>query len=370
VSRGDEEPEQAVRELLQTYEKQEAAVLKAELLEFLKSKECRDELEKTIQKPLETIVLSALTGAKFQEQLREAVIASLKPEIIKAAQTAAAGALNSIKVTIPEEAQKRMRTEAEETLRNAFATAQKESLGTVPRLANDARRQMQRQGEDSPPSGTAQEFAPRLSGDHLFWGAVVAVVLIVGAAIYWFSGRRDERPDPGYVDSSALVTESQPPTETVAPVTARPSALLRQYRAALMQMGPPDLPAPSDAQIACIESALPNAETAARLDVAALRALLNNCNAMSARPAGRVRIVAGVQAQLTEEARARTCSALQPVTIDGRHGTETSRALQTYVGCTDPIGVPEALETLGDYAAVGVYFIDKRMRDSGSTTQR
>jgi hypothetical protein len=104
--------------------------------------------------------------------------------------------------------------------------------------------------------------------------------------------------------------------------------------------------------------------------VAALRASLNNCSAMSARPTGRLRMVAGVQAQLTEEARARACSALQPVTIDGRHGTETSRALKTYVGCTDPIGVPEALETLGDYAAVGVYFIDKRMRDSGSTTQR
>lgn len=369
MSRGDEEPEQAVRELLQTYEKQEAAVLKAELLDFLKSKECRDELERTIQKPLETIVLGALTNAKFQEQLRDAVIASLKPEILKAAQTAAAGALNSIKVTIPEEAQRRMRTETEETLRNAFATAQKESLATVPRLANDARRQLQRQGEESPPSGAARDFAPRLSGDRMFWGAVVAVVLVVGAAIYWFAGRREEPLDTGYVDSSALVTESLP-TETTAPVTTRPSALFEQYRLALMQMGPPDLPAPSDAQIACVESALPNAETAARLNVATLRASLNKCNAMSARPAGRVRIVAGVQAQLTEEARARACSALQPVTIDGRHGTETSRALKTYVGCTDPIGVPEALETLGDYAAVGVYFIDKRMRDSGSTTQR
>ena|SRR5687767_11583443 len=135
-------------------------------------------------------------------------------------------------------------------------------------------------------------------------------------------------------------------------------------------MGPPSLAAPTNAQITCIESALPDASSERRLDVAALRESLNRCAPMSSRPSGASRIVAGVQAQLTEVARTRECSTLPPVTIDGKHGNETSRALKTYVACTDPVGVPEALETLGDYAAVGVYFIDKRMRDAGTTTRR
>jgi hypothetical protein len=91
---------------------------------------------------------------------------------------------------------------------------------------------------------------------------------------------------------------------------------------------------------------------------------------MNVKPAGTSPIVASVQAQLTEEARSRSCGALRPVTIDGRHGGETSTALRAYVECTDPAGVPEKLETLGDYAAVGVYFIDKRMRDDRSATER
>jgi hypothetical protein len=379
VSRGGEDPDQAVRELLQKYEKEEAAVLRAELIAFLKSPECRAELEKTVQKPLEAIVLGALTGAKFQEQMREAVIAALKPELVKAAQSAATSALGSIKVTMPEEAQKRMRIEAEEALRNAFANAQREALAAVPKMAGESRRQMQPQGDDwqeSPrrerlePRPDTARVAPRLSGDSKFWMAAAAVVLIIGSTGYWMFARRSAEPaDPGSINDPPPVTETFP-TETAEDPAPRISPLLEQYRTALSRMGPPDLAAPSEAQIACVDAAIHSAETTSRLDVVILRRSLNDCAATKARPSGGSRIVAGVQAQLTEVARSRECSALPPVTIDGKHGSETSRALKTYVGCTSPVGVPEALETLGDYAAVGVYFIDKRMRDAGTTTRR
>ncbi|HEU4887521.1 MAG TPA: hypothetical protein VFV49_06525, partial [Thermoanaerobaculia bacterium] len=290
MSRG-EDPDQAVRELLQKYEKEEAAVLRAELVDFLKSPEVRAELEKTVQKPLEAIVLSALSNAKFQEQIRDAVMAALKPELVKAAQSAATSALGSIKVSLPEEAQRRMRTEAEEALRNAFATAQREALATVPRLANESRRQMQARSEDWPesessPRASTQRVAPRLASDRTFWAAVAAVVLILGAASYWLLFRRsDDRADPTDYVETASVTETLP-TETAVDIKPVPSLLLQQYREALMQMGPPALPAPTAAQVACVENALPSAETARRLDVAALRKSLNNCAATSGRPSG------------------------------------------------------------------------------------
>jgi hypothetical protein len=380
VSRGGEDPDQAVRELLQKYEKEEAGVLRAELIAFLKSPECRAELEKTVQKPLEAIVLNALTGAKFQEQMRDAVLASLKPELVKAAQAAATSALAGIKVSLPEEAQKRMRVDAETALRDAFANAQRDALAAVPKMAGESRRQLQTQGDDRQESPRRERLeqrldtnrvAPRLSGDSKFWMAAAAVVLILGSAGYWlFSRRGAETTDPGYVSDPPPVTETLSTDTAAQDPPPRRSALLEQYRAALSRMGPPNLAAPSEAQVACVESAINSAETASRLDVTILRRSLNNCAATNSRPSGASRIVAGVQAQLTEVARTRECGTLPPVTIDGKHGNETSRALKTYVGCTDPVGVPEALETLGDYAAVGVYFIDKRMRDAGTTTRR
>lgn len=342
MSRSGEDPDQAVRELLQKYEKEEAAVLRAELIAFLQSPDCRDELAKTIQKPIEKIVLDALTNDKFQQQLRDAVIASLKPELIRAAQSAATSALKDVRVTIPEDAQKRMRVEAEESFRNAFTNA--------PRTSENLR-----------------QVAPRLGPDRRIIAVVAFVVIITGAAALWFGLKRPADPtDPtDYVNETASFPSS-PPTDTAPDPTPPRSSLLEQYRTSLAQMGPPGLAAPTDAQIACLDNALSSAE----LDVARLRTSLNRCAATSSRPAGGSRIVAAVQAQLTEVARSRECSALPPVTIDGKHGNETSRALKTYVACTDPVGVPEALETLGDYAAVGVYFIDKRMRDAGTTSRR
>lgn len=341
MSPRDEDPDQAVRELLQKYEKEEASVLRQELIAFLQSPECRAELEKTIRKPIEKIVLDALTSEKFQQQLRDSVIASLKPELVKAAQTAAASALKDVRVTIPDEVQKRMRNDAEEGFRNAFANA--------PRAGENLR-----------------QVAPRLGPDRRTIAAIAFVVVIAGAAALYFGLRRPDRIDPTEYGTDTAPIASTLPTDTApVPEPAR-ARLFDEYRGALAQMGSPDLPAPADAQMACIENALGNAE----LDVARLRTSLNRCAATSSRPSGASRIVAAVQAQLTEVARTRECSSLPPVTIDGRHGNETSRALKTYVACTDPVGVPEALETLGDYAAVGVYFIDKRMRDAGTTTRR
>ncbi|MFL6247713.1 MAG: hypothetical protein ACJ74H_16940 [Thermoanaerobaculia bacterium] len=346
MSRGGEDPDQAVRELLQKYEKEEAAVLRAELIAFLQSPECRDELAKIIRKPLEKIVLEALTNEKFQQQLRDSVVASLKPELAKAVQSAAAGALKDMRVTIPEDVQKRMRIDAEEAVRN--------TLTTSPRTAENLR-----------------QVAPRLGADRRIIAAIAFVVVIAGSVALWFGLRRPTEPvdTTDYVNDTTPITSSLPADTTPEPTPPR-SSLLDQYRTALSRMGPPDLPSPTDAQIACIEDALNTAETATRLEVARLRTSLNRCAATSSRPAGPSRIIAAVQAQLTEVARTRECSALPAVTIDGRHGNETSRALKTYVACTVPAGVPEALETLGDYAAVGVYFIDKRMRDAGTTSRR
>jgi hypothetical protein len=350
VSRGGEDPDQAVRELLQKYEQEEAAVLRAELIAFLQSPECRDELAKTIRKPIEKIVLDALTNEKFQQQLRDSVIASLKPELVKAAQSAATSALKDVRVTIPEDAQKRMRVEAEEAVRNAFTN--------VPRASE-------------PTAANLRQVAPRLGADRRIIAAIAFAVVIAGSVALWFGLRGPEDPtDPtDYVNETASVTSSLA-TDTTPDRSPPRSTLLDQYQTALSRMGPPDLPSPTDAQIACIEDALNTAETATRLEVARLRTSLNRCAATSSRPAGASRIIAAVQAQLTEVARTRECSALPAVTIDGRHGTETSKALKTYVACTVPAGVPEALETLGDYAAVGVYFIDKRMRDAGTTSRR
>lgn len=350
MSRGDEDPDQAVRELLQKYEKEEAAVLRAELIAFLQSPECRDELAKTIRKPIEKIVLDAVTNEKFQQQLRDSVIASLKPELVRAAQSAAASALKDVRVTIPDDVQKRMRLEAEESFRNAFTSAPRSSESQ---------------------SSNLRQVAPRLGPDRRLIAVIAFVVIIAGAAALWFGLRRTEDPaDPTDYTSETASIASTLPTDT-APDPAPPrSSLLEQYRTSVAQMGPPGLAEPTDAQIACIDDALGSAETATRLEVARLRTSLNRCAATSARPSGGSRIVAAVQAQLTEVARSRECSALPAVTIDGKHGNETSRALKTYVACTDPDGVPEALETLGDYAAVGVYFIDKRMRDAGTTTRR
>lgn len=345
MSRGGEDPDLAVRELLQKYEKEEAAILRAELIDFLRSPECRAELEKTIQKPLETIVLNALTSAKFQDQLRDAVIASLKPELVRAAQSAASSALKDIRVAIPEDQQRRMRVDAEEALRAAFVNAQRDSAAAVSR---------------------PHQLAPRRANDWRLWAAIAAIVLLLGAGGYWLYFQRGDRVDQTELVENTITAGETSSTDTTVESTPKRSPLLDQYRTALAQMGPPSLAAPTDAQIACIESALPNGD----LEVAALRASLNRCAPLSSRPSGASRIVASVQAQLTEVARTRECSTLPPVTIDGRHGTETSRALKTYVACTDPKGVPEALETLGDYAAVGVYFIDKRMRDAGTTTRR
>lgn len=350
MSRSGEDPDQAVRELLQKYEKEEAAVLRAELIAFLQSPDCRDTLAKTIQKPLEKIVLDALTSEKFQQQLRDSVIASLKPELVRAAQSAAASALKDVRVTIPDDVQKRMRSEAEESFRNAFAN--------VPRASE-------------PPAANLRQVAPRLGPDRRILAAIAFVVVIAGAAALWFGlkGPADRIDPADYGNETATIASTLPADPATEPAPPR-SSLLEQYRSSLAQMGPPDLAAPTDAQIACVEDALATAETVTRLEVARLRTALNRCAATSSRPTGASRIVAAVQAQLTEVARTRECSALPAVTIDGKHGNETSNALKTYVACTDPDGVPEALETLGDYAAVGVYFIDKRMRDAGTTSRR
>jgi hypothetical protein len=338
VSRRDEDSDSAVEGLLQKYEKEEAVVLRAELVEFLKSPECRAQLEQTVQKPIESIVLAALSSPKFQEQVRETVIASLKPELVKAVQAA----LKDVKVTISPETQAQMRRDAEETVRSAQVAAQREALGsTHPRL---------------------KSRMP--AADRIMWGALGIVAVGIAIGFYFFSGRDNRLEDTVPTENPGITETVSPPVDTTTTIASRTPALFDRYRTALDRVGPANLPDPTAGEMACVDDAIRRVDRTP-LDVARLRALLNGCPALSAKPASASRIIAGVQAQLTEEAQGTSCRALKPVTNDGRHGKETSVALTTYVGCTEPAGVPKTLETLGDYAAVGVYFIDKRMRDAG-----
>lgn len=336
----DEPVDSTLDALLQKYERAEAVVLREELVAFLKSPECRSALAEAVQKPIETIVQSALSNPKFQEQIRDAVIRSLQPELVRAAQTAATNALKNVSVTIPEELQQRMRRDAEESVRS--------TLSHAPRQTRESRNP----GID-----------PALR-KRIFAGVGVVVFLALATWAYFFFTKRDQRTDVAALPTDPEVTETLTPSDP-EPQPQPQSRLFDTYRAALDQVGVPNLNPPAGAELVCVERAIQNAESSGNLDVAALRTSLNACAATRSRPAAPSRMIAGVQAQLTEESRTRTCGALQPVGIDGRHGNETSRALATYVRCTAPAGVPVQLETLGDYAAVGVYFIHKRMREAG-----
>jgi hypothetical protein len=336
VSSGDEDLDSAVEGLLQKSEREEATVLRAELVEFLKSAAAREQIEQAVRTPVENIVRAALADPKFQDQVRGTVIASLKPEIEKAIQAA----LNGVKVTISAEMQAQMRRDAEEVIGSARVEAQRGALAAA----------------NVPHRGLSQT-------DKLVLGAFVFVFLL--ATVGWWFLRRD-RATPASVNPVVTETETvtRPLDETPPPVQPG-SRLFERYQASLDAGGPNDLPSPSRAELSCVADALRQVERSSPLDVARLRALLNGCDALAARPRTASRIIAEVQAQLTEEARTGSCRALQPVPTDGLHGTKTSAALSTYVACTGPAGVPTSLNTLGDYAAVGVYFIDKRMRDAG-----
>ena len=337
MSGRDEPFDPEVEELLQTYERAEAKVLREELLAMLRSQEGRAAIEQTVQKPLEAIVQSALTSAKFQEQVRDAVMNALRPEIVRAAQSAAASAMKDIRITIPDDVQARMRRDAEEAMRGTLAT---------------------------PPRYTERPRIDTALRNRILAG--VGVVVLLALAGWGYVTLRNSKARPiASIDEPATATQDPLPTETQPTNEPQQSRLFASYTTALDQVAMPTLPKPSPAELDCVESAIANVEGSGAFSVTTLRSALNGCTATKSRPAAPSRIIAGVQAQLTEEARAATCGGLQPVTIDGRHGNETSRALTTYVGCTAPAGVPQRLETLGDYAAVGVYFIHKRMRDAG-----
>ena len=334
MSSSDDEVHSAVEGLLQKYEREEAAVLRRELVEFLKTAEARAQIEQAVRKPVEDIVLAALAHPKFQEQVRDTVITSLKPEITKAVQAV----LNDVKVTISPETQAQMRRDAEDIIRNARMDAQRSALAAA----------------QSRPGGVSRT-------DKIILGVFVAVVVI---AALWFWVSRWDRATPSPVNTVQTETVTTPAYEATTMARAE-SRLLASYLSALDLAGPRDLPKLSGAELTCLDSAIRQVEGYVPLDVARLRALLNGCDALAGQPRQASRIVAGVQAQLTEESRTGSCRALQPVATDGRHGTKTSAALSTYVDCTGPAGVPTSLNTLGDYAAVGMYFIEKRMRDAG-----
>ena len=199
----------------------------------------------------------------------------------------------------------------------------------------------------------------------MLWFIAVSIIILgmAGWAIYKYATKTaSENP------FAASATDTMKTSNTTS-VTRRPfQGLLDSYNAALTRFD--NLSPIDDAQRRCIESALSNAES--RLsegshgqfqDVERMRWDLNHCAATSAPARGRSPIIATVQALLTEEARYGRCPELEPLLTDGVHGHKTSAALQRYVRCHAlALWQIDRLETLGDYATIGLYLVQERQQ--------
>jgi ankyrin repeat protein/predicted Ser/Thr protein kinase len=163
--------------------------------------------------------------------------------------------------------------------------------------------------------------------------------------------------------SSTTTTKNVPYGETTQ---GAPRDLFSRYNATLdrpesrLPLPPVDM-----AQQLCIVSALNRAESSdGRLDFWDLRYFLNRCAATSRPPRGPSPIIASVQALLNERAGRFGCPRLEPpLDVDGIRGIRTADVLQGYIQCgASPLRQIERLETLGDYASVGIYLVHERDR--------
>ncbi|MDP9190657.1 MAG: hypothetical protein M3P06_03030 [Acidobacteriota bacterium] len=207
--------------------------------------------------------------------------------------------------------------------------------------------------------------------------AVGAAILIVGFAFYlfwatmlrpWFN--TGDQADNNLGDGGANETISSDTTRTELLVTSLP-ALATNYRNAVTTNSSATVPMAPEEQLKCVDEAIAKASDGKILNMLALRSSLSGCTALSPQPseASSSSVVAVVQAQLKEEAAGEKCEALKKesaMKVDGlvAPGGATARAMKAYVDCHfDPakaVPVPDKLDRLSDYAAVGVFFIHKR----------
>lgn len=188
--------------------------------------------------------------------------------------------------------------------------------------------------------------------------SLVALVIVILGMTGWTLYRSEKELEP------SATTE---PTATSA-ARAPFKRLFEDYDAALREF--PNMPPVGYPEHQCIERALAEAESRlseesqGRLqDVESLRWSLNHC-AATRRPAeGRSPIIASVQALLTEQARSSSCPGLDSLAANGIHSSRTSAALGMYVRCNElALWKIDRLETLGDYAAIGLYLVQGRQR--------
>lgn len=128
MSAHDEPDDAELEKLLRIAEEEEARALRNELTAFLRSDACKREIEAVVREPLEKLVRGALRDPDFQTAIGAQLLASLQPEITKAAGKAANAALKDVTVHLTEEWQRAIRAQAEEALKKAFADAQKGAL--------------------------------------------------------------------------------------------------------------------------------------------------------------------------------------------------------------------------------------------------
>jgi hypothetical protein len=160
VSSRDEEGRAGIVELLRISEEEEARALRDELIQFLRSDECRAEVAAVIQKPLESLVSQALTSAHFIESVREQLADALTPMMRQTAIDAAREAFRNLDITIPEDERKKIRKTATDHVQSTFNTALQSGVkDQLPALGEEVRKLVRTQTEAAVKSGTKDAAA-------------------------------------------------------------------------------------------------------------------------------------------------------------------------------------------------------------------
>lgn len=375
MSRRDGEADSELEALLATSEKMEAEALRAELQAFLRSPEARRELQEIVLKPVESAITAAMQSIAMQERIKQQVLDALTPQLAAIAKSAVTSAVRDAQVTLDDKVKDALRTRAEKVLRDAFEEAETQAFNSLPRLVEGTRKHVKGELERAARDAAAElregnqsrddrTIVPRVEWKRRLPSAslmLISVVIIVGV-LYWLVKQPSESviENPPPYDAAAT---SNTTTQSSDPATAQatPSALYTFYSEALSRAQPKGLPDVTKEQKQCLESGIRAWELGgSNADLAELKSSLGACTATKGKPTGASRIIAAVQEQLDEEAAKKTCSTLQRVAVDGLAGKSTQDALQSYIGCTAPLGLTSNLDTLADYATVGIYFVYKR----------
>ena len=160
VPRRDEKGRSDIEELVRISEEEEAKALRAELSQFLRSGECRAEIAALIQVPIETIVSDALKSPDFVALVRQQLVANLERTIKDAATAAAKGALKDLNITIAADAREKIRAQADDTVRKAFAESlQNFATDRLPELGENVRKNVQSETEEAVRTGVENAVA-------------------------------------------------------------------------------------------------------------------------------------------------------------------------------------------------------------------